>query len=349
MKLSREQFKTINLEDSFFDSLKADYKEFSAWFAKKSEDFAYVFKNDYGNIEAFLYLKIENDALEDVTPPLPPANRIKVGTLKINAHGTKLGERFIKKIFDHAISAEVNEIYVTVFEKHAALVSLFEKYGFERKAEKHTQNGTELVLIKQLQTPFIDVVKNYPTVHLQENNIYLLSLYPQWHTRLLPDSILRTESSDIVQDTSHTNSIHKVYLAAMRGMENLKRGDIIVIYRTTDIEGEAYYRAVATSICIIEEYKNIYSFNSKDEFLKYCRPYSVFTEDELNDLWVKKRYPHVLRFTYNIALKKRIIRRDLINEIGLNQRDYWGFMKLNKNQLLSITRKGLIDESLIVN
>jgi hypothetical protein len=348
MELSREKFKAINLEDSFFDSLKIDYKEFSDWFVRKSEDFAYIFKNEYGNIEAFLYLKIENDALEDVTPPLPPANRIKVGTLKINAHGTKLGERFIKKIFDHAISAEVNEIYVTVFEKHASLILLFEKYGFERKAEKHTQNGSELVLVKQLQTSFIDIVKNYPTVHLQGNNIYLLALYPEWHTRLLPDSILRTETSDIVKDISHTNSIHKVYLAAMRGMENLKRGDILLIYRTSDGQGSAYYRAVATSICVVEEYLDIRSFNSQDDFMKYCRPYSVFTENELSDLWRTKKYHHVLRFTYNIALKKRIIRGDLINEIGLNS-DYWGFMQLNERQFISIAKKGLVNESLVVN
>jgi L-amino acid N-acyltransferase YncA len=349
MNLSREKFKFINLADSFFDSLKLDYKEFSEWFAKKSEDFAYVFKNEHGSIEGFLYLKRENGALEDVIPPLASADRIKVGTFKINAHGTKLGERFIKKIFDHVISEEVNEIYVTVFEKHAPLISLFERYGFERKAEKITKNGIELVLVKQLQTPFIDAVKNYPTIHLKGHNIYLLSLYPQWHTRLLPDSILKNENSDIVQDISHTNSIHKVYLAAMNGMENLKRGDILLIYRTSDGQGSANYRSVVTSICVVEEYRKINSFNSKDEFLNYCRPYSVFTEDELSDFWLRKKYPHVLRFTYNVALKKRIIRGDLINEIGLDASAYWGFMQLHESQLLSIAEKGLVNESLIVN
>lgn len=35
MNLEKVQFKKIDLFDSFFDSLKSDYKEFSEWFKKK--------------------------------------------------------------------------------------------------------------------------------------------------------------------------------------------------------------------------------------------------------------------------------------------------------------------------
>jgi len=42
-----------------------------------------------------------------------------------------------------------------------------------------------------------------------------------------------TESPDIVKDVSHTNSIHKIYLTKMQGTEQLKRGDLLVIYRTS--------------------------------------------------------------------------------------------------------------------
>ena len=37
-----------------------------------------------GTIDGFLYLKIENDALEDITPSMPAAKRLKIGTFKIN-------------------------------------------------------------------------------------------------------------------------------------------------------------------------------------------------------------------------------------------------------------------------
>ena len=217
---------------------------------------------------------------------------------------SKLGERFVKKIFDHAVHAEVEEIYVTVFAKHIGLISLLTRYGFEPQAAKRTANGEELVLVKQMAAPYRNELKSYPLVNLRGTRAYLLALYPVWHTRLLPDSILRTETADIVQDISHTNSIHKVYLAAMPKMETLRRGDVLLIYRTSDEQGPARYRSVATSICVLEEYRSIRSFDNRDEFLAYCRPFSVFSDDELQRFWVEKKYPHIIRFTYNICAEK---------------------------------------------
>lgn len=349
MNLTYQKFSDTNLADPFFDSLKADYAEFPQWFAKKANDFAYVFYSDAGSIEGFLYLKVETEAVVDVTPPLQSARRLKVGTLKINPHGTRLGERFLKKIFDHAITQDVKEIYVTVFDKHAALVALFQRYGFQKKAEKVTANGTELVLLKDLTSTTGGVLDRYPLVQLSGQSVYLLSLYPQWHTRLLPDSILQNEDRSIVQDISHTNSIHKVYLAAMRGLENLREGDVLLIYRTSDQQGPARYRSVATSVCVVEEYRNISSFASKDEFFAYCAPYSIFEQHELEQLWLRKKYPHVIRFTYNYALPRRITRGQMIDEMGFNEAEYWGFMKLTPDQLRSVLNAGELDESLVID
>ncbi|MCE9673825.1 N-acetyltransferase [Myxococcus stipitatus] len=348
MHLERLRFKEINLADPFFDSLKAGYKEFPIWFAKKAEDFAYVFKNPQGTIDGFLYLKLENGPVSDTKPPLPSAHRLKVGTMKINAHGTKLGERFIKKIFDHAVFDKVEEVYVTVFSHHSPLIGLLERYGFHAAGTKESPNGTELVLVKQMKAAHADVVLDYPLIRLHDKRAYLLALHPQWHTRLLPDSILKNEDSDIVQDISHTNSIHKVYLAGMFGMEALRRGDVLLIYRTSDYQGAAHYRSVATSVCVVEEYRPIHSFETRDEFLTYCRPYSVFEEQELQRFWAERKYPHVVRFTYNLALRKRVTRKVMIEEVGLDSSARWGFMSLTHGQFVNIIRKGLTDEGLVI-
>ena len=53
MKLVK--FKEVNLDDPFFDSLKADYKGFEEWFSRKSENDAYIQKKDDGSLQAFLY------------------------------------------------------------------------------------------------------------------------------------------------------------------------------------------------------------------------------------------------------------------------------------------------------
>lgn len=349
MDLRLKQFKHINLHDQFFDSLKQDYSEFSDWFGRKSEESAYVFEDSTGNVNGFLYLKLENEPIPNTTPEVCASHRLKVGTMKINAHGTKLGERFLKKIFDHALHYCVPEIYVTVFAKHKSLIYLYEKYGFTKIATKTTSNGSELVLSKNFSHVSNHILQDYPRIDLKHGNVYLLSLLPKWHTRLLPDSILKTETSDIIEDISHTNSIHKVYLTNMNGTERLQAGDVLLIYRTTDGQGPARYRSVATSVGVVEEYRNINSFTSRQEFMEYCKPYSVFTEDELSTFWTRKNYPHVFRFTYNAALKRRITRGAMIENFGLNPNAYWGFMPLSKQQLKAITQAGLLNESIIID
>ncbi|MCB9508176.1 MAG: hypothetical protein H6708_27615 [Kofleriaceae bacterium] len=112
----------VDVSDPFFDSLRADYPGFNEWFARKASEPAYVFRGDGGGIDGFLYLKLEGGSVDDVQPALPTAKRLKIGTLKVNPHGTRLGERLVKKVFDHAIEAAVDEVYVTVFPRHTKLV-----------------------------------------------------------------------------------------------------------------------------------------------------------------------------------------------------------------------------------
>ncbi|PZO62004.1 MAG: hypothetical protein DI635_13385 [Pseudoxanthomonas suwonensis] len=188
----------------------------------------------------------------------------------------------------------------------------------------------------------------YPQIK-RASNAFLLSLRPQWHTRLLPDSILRNESTTIVEDISHANSIHKVYLAGMRGMEILSPDDNIVIYRTTDEPGRARFRAVVTSLCVMEEYRNINSFADEASFVAYCNPYSIFTSAELSNLWRTRRFPHVIRFTYNIALPRRLTRGHLLDNIELDPDAYWGFMSLSHQQFERIIEDSGVNENLTVD
>lgn len=351
MNLEYLLFSEINFSDVFFDTLKEDYKELPNWFAKKSAsgERAYVFKNDRGLIDGFLYLKIEEEAIIDISPPLPNGRHLKIGTFKINAHGTKLGERYLKKIFDYMIVQRADDAYVTVFEKHTPLINLFMKYGFQKYGEKQTHNGNEIVLVKNLKLLSNDVVKNYPLINMVGVNKYLLAIYPKYHSRLFPDSILRTEKPDVViKDTSHTNSIHKVYICGMRGVDRLRRDDIIVIYRTAEDNQSAKYSSVATSICVVEEYRNITEFITLDDFLSYCLPYSVFSQNELIKFWEEKKYPNIIRFTYNAALPKRPNRDALLNIVKL-QSDYWGFFPISDEQLLHISHLGQLNESIIIH
>lgn len=208
------KFRDVNLNDSFFDSLKADYVGFEDWFIRKGDEDAYIFTEN-GNIHGFLYLKIEEEELTDITPNLPPGRRVKIGTFKIDAHGTKLGERFLKKSIDFAVSVGAISAYATCFDKHESLIRLFEEFGFERIGEKSSPSGIESVYAKSLVKKSGNLRQTYPLIKLSGSRKYLLSIRPDWHSQLFPDSILNNESYDILSDVSHTNSIMKSYVCFM--------------------------------------------------------------------------------------------------------------------------------------
>lgn len=346
--LQYKRFSELDLDDPFFDSLKAAYAEFSNWFHRKSEEKAYVMKDEAGLIQAFLFLKEENEAITDVEPNLPYDRYLKLGTFKINAHGTKLGERFLKKAFDHAIANNIHKLYVTVFSEHQGLIRLLERFGFEHVANKITANGTENVMLKEIGTLTGEISKNYPLIPLS-NHQYLLSIYPEFHTRLFPDSILKNENANIIDDVSYTNSIEKIYICRMRGTENLKKGDTLVIYRTKDSQGSAWYRSVATSLCVVEEVKTKRDFRSLTEFIEYCSSRSVFSHKELTEYYNTWQKVIVIKMTYNAALHRRIIMKRLVEEVGLSRSDYWGFRRLTPSQVKHIARLGEVNGSLILD
>ena len=107
-----------------FSDYKGEHHLFFQYYPyATAKETAFIQKDSSGNLQGFLYMKNEDEALLDITPNMPEAKRLKVGTFKIDAHNTKLGERFVKKIVDKAIFDKVEEIYVTIFEKHEAILS----------------------------------------------------------------------------------------------------------------------------------------------------------------------------------------------------------------------------------
>lgn len=342
-------FGQINLADVFFDSLRQDYLGFDEWFQRKSlqGERAYVLYEKNGQLLGFLYLKIEEGEAEGVEPTLAKLRRVKIGTFKIDAHGTRLGQRFIKKMFDWALQNCADELYVTVFEKHAGLISLFERYGFMKCGTKSSLSGEEQVYLKKISNVVGDIVRDYPVIN-RPKRFFVLSIFPVYHTKLFPDSKVATEAPSVIEDLSHTNSIHKIYLCNMRGVENLQPNDVIVIYRTKD-GGPAYYTSVATSICVVEEIKSIYDFRSEQEFLDYALPYSVFDAAELKELWQRKKYPKIVRFSYNVSLNRRPNLKALIEDVGIDGAQYLGFFPLSRRQFDRIRGLGLVNESIVVD
>ncbi len=348
LNVQKIQFAKIDLNDSFFQSLKDDYKGFDKWFLRKYDDEAYITVNsNNGRLLSFLYLKIEgtDENYADIFPQFQPKKRLKIGTFKVISNGLRLGERFLKIIFDNALKNKVDEIYVTIYDKRdeqKRLISLMERWGFSYWGKK----GDENVYVRSFSPSFsVDRIReNYPFLS-KSQDIFIVPIYPNYHTELLPDSILNTESpKDFIEDSPHRNGISKVYVS--RAFEpHPKKGDILIFYRTG-----GYFKSVITTIGIVSDIKE--SFSSESEFVNYCLRGSVFSEHSLKDMWnYSPRTPFVVNFLYVYSFPKRINMEKLI-ELGIfhgiNDAPR-GFRKISKAQFETILKETKSESCFVIN
>ena len=52
---------------------------------------------------------------------------------------------------------------------------------------------------------------------------------------------------------------------------------------------------------------------------------------------------------YNVAFTKRVIRKDLLERVGISSEAYWGFCPLSDTQYERIIKLGEADERYFVN
>lgn len=350
LSVKQEYFGNINIDDPFFDSFKADYPGFEKWFARKSEEIAYTCRSDQG-LTAFLYVKREdkNEPYNDIIPPFTKKRRLKIGTFKVIYNGFKLGERFLKIIFDNALRNKVDEIYVTIFDKNDdqnRLIDLLKVFGFTQHGVKTNNSGDELVFVRDMAKVFN--AKNpkltYPYIS-RSTRTFIVPIYPKYHTDLFPDSILRTESPlDFVEHEPFRNAIRKVYICRSH-VRDLEPGDTIVFYRTGGL-----HIGVATTIGVVENV--VTDIEDATHFVQLCRKRSVFTDKGLLEHWnYSGSKPFIVNFLYTYSLPKRPNLARLI-EMGVIKDVYTvprGFKQIEPKQLQTILDEAQTDDRIIVD
>ena len=147
LAVKKTVFGATNITAEFFDSFRQDYggDAFDRWFARKADETVYVC-HEGNDLVAFLYLKVEgtDENYSDIEPRFSPKRRLKIGTFKFEMNGFKLGERFLKIIFDNALRQNAEEIYVTIFPNTAGqqrLVKLLQDFGFVEHGTKTGASG----------------------------------------------------------------------------------------------------------------------------------------------------------------------------------------------------------------
>ena len=351
LSVQKVYFGNISVQDSFFDSFRNDYPGFNDWFRKKSDEVAYVcyFKN---TLVGFLYLKIErpDEYYGDIKPTFEKKKRLKIGTLKVALNGYRIGERFLKIVFDNALINKVHEIYVTIFDhtpEQSRLIELLIEWGFILHGIKKANGVDELVYRRQfIQKPDLNSPKlSFPFMSAKAS-IYFVPIRPDYHTELLPDSILNTESPDQYKENEpHRNALSKVYIS--HSLERgLNPGDIILFYRTG-----GKYIGVVTTLGIVEKvHRNI---SSPEELFEICRKKTFLSRDDLEVFWTKydRNKPFVVEFLYAYSFPKRpnlarLVELGIISDIMSVPR---GFSRIKLEQLHLILKDSKSDESIIVN
>ena len=301
---------------------------------------------------AFLYLKREgrDEDYRDISPAFEPKSRLKIGTLKVIANGFKLGERFLKIVFDNALRYRCEEVYVTIFRhrpEQEHLIQFLSEWGFTHHGEKVSAAGREMVMRRPF-TASVDTTdsrRTYPFVSDRARK-FIVPIYPDYHTELLPDSILNTESpAGFVENKPNRNAISKVYIS--RSIErSLRPGDIIVFYRTAS-GGSAYHTSVATTLGVVQEV--ILDIPSEAEFIRLCRKRSVFSDEELSKHWNWRRdRPFVVNFLYVYSFPKRPNRKAMM-DAGIMGDAPRGFLELTDTHFSTLLSLADADPRIIIS
>lgn len=343
-------FSELDFNDGFFNSLRESYNPgFAAWFKRKAEsdEKAWVAKDENDKLVAMLYLKFEDDSDETTNPPLTKP-RLKIGTFKVDfEHHTSLGKRLLAIALRTFAESGRPYVYVTMHDADntKGLRAMLGQYGFVRIG---TKDAEQIWAKRRVNSNAITPYETYPFVLRRGTGHHILSIYPKYHERMFPIR-LRDEMDRPVRDNVASNTIEKIYLSGARNAPDMKPGDYVAIYRTKTMNAPALYSSVISSICTVTEIRDINSFERKDGFIDYVRGRSVFSLEELEDFWTRRKYRWVISMLFNFPLNRCPNRKSLIEKQIIRGDEQLTCIPISEHQFDSILDLGEADEGYIVD
>lgn len=323
--IKQEYLYNLNLEDEFFTSLRMDYKGFDKWFEKKQRNNAqaYVTQDQQNRVTSFLMLKEEgkDEDYSSFDVPLKPARRLKVATFKVADTGKKIGECFIKIMIKEAIEKNIDEIYVTTFERQESLIYLLKQYGFNLVTYKNTTKSDDTVEREAIFVKNIKDKSGYPFVQLDNQDIFIIPVQPKYHKLLFEEAEREFQIS--IDDTqginTSANAIKKAFISNSK-IKKIKPNDILLFYASHD-------KKAITTLGIVETTWN--KFESQEEIFNIVRKRTAYNEDELQYVTsldsLVIMFKHCITFntpiTYNFLLDNGIVNGYIQSPISINKND----------------------------
>lgn len=269
---------TFDVRDPFFDSLRAGYKGFDAWFSRASQAGrkAWTYKSDSNTPLAICIYNREQDPIVTDEGVALRGSVLKLCTFKVgeDVRGRRIGELFLKAAFRYCFENGIQQTYLTMFDSHEHLRDLCVKYGFELFGRR--SQGAEIVMRKQIpqDAPTSEIepleyhIKYSPCVKaLNSSGIFIVPILPAYHGLLFPEI---DRQLGLFDDSSVGNGLTLAYLCHAN-TKSISPGDILLFYRSRD-------RMQITTLGVVEK---AFITNDQDEIARSVAKRTVFS---LNDI-----------------------------------------------------------------
>lgn len=284
--VQEEQCHMLDIDDVFFDSLRASYSGFNEWLEKcsRKQRKCWTIRKD-GELAALCIYKEEDESIIDDKGNIPNGPVLKLCTFKVGSetYGLKMGERLLHMAFSYASQQGFNFIYLTLNEADQSHLSkLLTDFGF--KAYGHYQGDRVMGKYLKPQTkddrslPKSEYVARFYPSFKDDSDVkkFLVPIKDQYHERLFPDiSNLRDSlfGESVEMYGSESNTIRKAYLCNS-SISKIEPGDILLFYRSHDRQ----------SIEVLGIVREVYRSNSRKEIFDIVKGRTVYTIQEIDNL-----------------------------------------------------------------
>jgi GNAT superfamily N-acetyltransferase len=288
----------ISSDDPMFNTLRADYPQFDAWFRDKCvATHRKCWRLAVGGETAGLLIW-KNEEPGDTTAKLAGDRILKICTFKVSDRylGEKFGELLLKQVLWFAQRNRYQVTYVTVYPRHVTLVSLLEEFGF-RRTLGDASLGEELQYEKAMGSgPVADVGsplaldrEHYPRfVDDARVRILCVPIRPAYHRLLFPEKaeMVRPTLFGVTDATrAPGNTIRKVYLCRST-ITKMSPGDVLLFYMSKD--PEYLYSQTMASVGVVVDVEQTCDI---DELFRMTAKRSVYPDDELRAMLAEKETP----------------------------------------------------------
>lgn len=302
---------SLSIKDVFFRTFIDEYQPYYyKWFEKKANDDVYVAFDKVGGIRALLKLKLEgtDENYSDITPTFVSARRLKICSFKVEYTGQKLGQRFMRIIFDHAAMQHVDEIYITIVKnspQRRRLINMLERWGFVLYGMKQEH---EQVYVRSMNRNLRGIPEaDYPYQSITTPT-YLVPIGRSYAQALLPTIEMTRCPSDM---EPYKSAIRKVLVLHTK-LAKLNVNANLLFYQ---LSHNSNVRGIIASGIVDGVYQN---FVNKEAFLLRCRKRSILTTGILNDCWQRGEELTVINFLYNYSFGRHSITDKTLIRAGID-------------------------------